>query len=307
MKREPVDEHDSDRWLREVLSTPPPPPGACIDAETLAAWADSGLSAEAASAVELHSSNCSRCAAVLAAMERSTPVPPAVHAWTLTRVFRWVAPFAAATAAVAIWMLVPNRPSTPEQNTRRSVSQPESRLSQPLQAPPQARVGGPPESPTNDAELRRRDEREVTMTAQKMPALPPPPAGSAPPLVASPAPSAAPTAPSADAMATRGLAGAANSLVQQRSAFGAETMAVESIAPSSPLIHWRIVASESVERSSDGGKTWTRVNPPPSPPLMVRAVDADRAVVRSADNAEVYTTDAGRTWTPVQENSAAPF
>ena len=46
---------------------------ACLDAETLAAWADGTLKAQAATAVEAHASSCARCMAVLAAMERTAP------------------------------------------------------------------------------------------------------------------------------------------------------------------------------------------------------------------------------------------
>ncbi len=114
MKREPMgNEREPDSWLGTTLrQTPATASDACLDAETLAAWADGGLSSSAAAAVELHASSCSRCTAVLAALERSAPVASATRVWTPARVFRWLAPLTAAATAVAIWIVVPNRPLT---------------------------------------------------------------------------------------------------------------------------------------------------------------------------------------------------
>jgi hypothetical protein len=81
---------------------------------------------------------------------------------------------------------------------------------------------------------------------------------------------------------------------------------IESIAPANSSYRWRIVGSR-IERSINGGRTWTRTRVPPRPPTAIRSVDADRAVARTSDNAEFYTVDGGRSWTRVQENSAAPF
>ena len=114
MKREPMgNEREPDSWLGTTLrQTPATASDACLDAETLAAWADGGLSATAAAAVELHASSCSRCTAVLAALERSAPAASTTRVWTPARVFRWLAPLAAAATAVAIWIAVPDRPLT---------------------------------------------------------------------------------------------------------------------------------------------------------------------------------------------------
>lgn len=111
MKREPVgNEQDQDRWLGNSLRQAATPPSeGCPDAETLAAWADGGLNAQAAAAVELHASSCARCMAVAAAMERSAPVIPASRGWTPARAMRWLIPLTAAATAVAIWVAVPQR------------------------------------------------------------------------------------------------------------------------------------------------------------------------------------------------------
>jgi photosystem II stability/assembly factor-like uncharacterized protein len=78
-------------------------------------------------------------------------------------------------------------------------------------------------------------------------------------------------------------------------------------AGTDPLIRWRIVAPDGVERSMDGGKMWSRTMSPVPEAEVVRAVDADRAVVTTTGGAVFYTTDGGASWTRVQENSTAPF
>jgi hypothetical protein len=119
MKREPVgNEREQDTWLGTMLRRQTATVSEdCLDAETLAAWADGGLDAKAAASVELHASSCSRCMAVLATLERTAPIAPVTETWTLARVFRWVAPLAAAATAVAIWVAVPEPPIAPVEST----------------------------------------------------------------------------------------------------------------------------------------------------------------------------------------------
>ncbi len=88
-----------------------------IDAETMAAWADRALPADAAAAVELHLSNCDRCQEVLAAFVRSEPAAGAViiPLWS-RRPVRWsAAGLAAAAALVAmVWIGRPPAPAPVE-------------------------------------------------------------------------------------------------------------------------------------------------------------------------------------------------
>src|SRR4029453_16264696 len=110
MKRDSMG-HEPDRndWLGNTLrQSPAVTLDACLDAETLAAWADGTLKAHGAAAVEAHASSCPRCMRVLAAMERPAPAARARHAWTPVRLFRWLVPGTAAATAIAIWVLVPN-------------------------------------------------------------------------------------------------------------------------------------------------------------------------------------------------------
>jgi hypothetical protein len=360
MKREPMGhEREPDGWLGTTLrQTPAAASDGCLDAETLAAWADGGLSVTAAAAVELHASSCSRCTAVLASLEQSAPAASTTPVWTPARVFRWLAPLAAAATALAIWIVVPDLPLTqvapapahdlaiqaPEtpprepgtgnlesgaRNTeRRTLSAEPGTANQnpapstqnqepPAQFAPSVRV----EKPAAEAPVQMRDDlrreraapRALGATADSAAEAPPaaaPATGAAPSAFAPTAPS--PAAPSADAVAE----GTIGSTAQQRSAFNSKAMATESVSPSNPLIRWRVVALVSVERSADGGKTWTKTTPPPGVALndtpavtvvVIKAVDGDRAVATTSNGLEFYTTNGGRSWTRVQENSAAPF
>lgn len=298
-------------WLGTMLRrSPATPADACLDAETLAAWADGGLTVKEAAAVELHASNCSRCMAVLATMERTAPISSATHAWPPARLFRWLVPAAAAAMAIAIWVAVPDRPIVPVQPAPAHDMSTSSELGTVPTEP-----GAP--NPEPEAELRadapsvRQEESSLRddvgreraapealgATAGRAAAAAPPPAVPAP-------------AASADTLAESVTA------APRRSAFANATIATESVSPSNPSIRWRIVGFTSVERSGDGGKTWTTTTVPPGVApnntpavtlVAVRAVDGSRAVVRTSAGTELYTTDGGLSWTRVQENSAAPF
>lgn len=343
MKREPVDnEREQDAWLGNTLrQTTATAPDGCLDAETLAAWADAGLNAQAAAAVELHASNCSRCMAVLATLERTAPVAPVADAWTLARVFRWVAPLAAAATAVAIWVAVPDRSITPVESTvsqdvrsidavpvpvpgSGSAAEPgslnQNRAPATGNAAPGTRNPEPQSKSEFRDELRRQSgpgqavgsvaapaasaERYAPEREMGAPAAGPVAADeqlAAPPAAAPPPP--APRAFAADARTENATAGTA-----QRSALSSATVLTsESSDPRNSLIRWRILANTLLERSKDGGKSWTRATGPAPNLAAVRAVDADRAVVTTSDKAEFYTTNGGQSWTRVQENSAAPF
>ena len=320
---------------------------ACIDAETLAAWVDGGLGASAAAAVELHASSCPRCIAVLAAMERSASAAAARHVWTRARLLRWLIPLTAAATAVAIWIAVPNRPVTTsiqelKSTTERadSAARPVVPVPVPVPVPEAAPVPGPPpERATaeprtgNDSvepgtrtrnpnpergtrnvepqapadfrdELRREKAAPETFGAAAGSAAAPPAAAPAP-RAGSPAPPSAAvreTAPmSTDTRAVETVSPRAERFAPR------SALSTESISPANPMIHWRVTTPRRIERSTNGAQTWTRTAVPPGSLAGIRAVDANRAVVRTSDDREFYTVDAGRSWTRVQENSAAPF
>ena len=347
MKREPVDdEREQNGWLANTLRQSPVSGEGCLDAETLAAWADGGLGAQAAAAVELHASNCASCTAVLAAMARTAPAAVVRPAWTTARLFRWLVPLAAAATAVAIWVAVPNRPIVPEQSTavqdlRATSERADADADAVRKNAEGGRVPVPVPVPVPEVDARKQDNttrdtqnREGQPTAKAVPeqklqaneefrrerSVAESPgvslggaaveAPAAPP-PAPAAPSAARSAPSADT-----LAETVTTTTAQRSAFSAAAAPAESVVASNPLIRWRAIAPASIERSTDGGKTWTRAAALPGVApnataalsvVAVRGVDADRAVVGTSDGRELYTTNGGLSWTRVQENSKAPF
>ena len=100
-----------DRALEQLLRRRTPAASAvtpaCADSETLAAWIDGGLDAQAMAETELHLSNCARCQAMLAAIVRSEPDAPAVLPWWSRMHLRWLVPLTAAAAATVLWMVVP--------------------------------------------------------------------------------------------------------------------------------------------------------------------------------------------------------
>jgi hypothetical protein len=105
-----------ERLLKDALDPPARrATDACLDAETMAAWMDGGLSAGALDAAQLHAADCGRCQALLAELVRLDAIAPlsppvrATHRWLV-----WLTPLAAAAAAgVAIWVAVPTRPTAP--------------------------------------------------------------------------------------------------------------------------------------------------------------------------------------------------
>ncbi|PYR82612.1 MAG: hypothetical protein DMF87_00780 [Acidobacteria bacterium] len=83
----------------------------CLDAETLAAWMDGGLTGAALEDVRGHVAGCQRCQMLLGAMGRTRAAVPASEPERAPRWWlAWAVPLAAAATALAIWVAVP-RPS----------------------------------------------------------------------------------------------------------------------------------------------------------------------------------------------------
>ena len=101
-----------EQWLRQT-----PVPGAqaddCLDAETLAAWAEGVLDGPQRATAEAHASNCARCQAMLAVMVRTTPAAAASTGSPIRKWLMMLGPPMAAAAAVALWFAVGQDPRTP--------------------------------------------------------------------------------------------------------------------------------------------------------------------------------------------------
>src|SRR5262245_18519100 len=95
------------RLLRDALRrTAAEPSSGCLDAAMLAAWADGSLGSREHAAIESHAAGCARCQVFVAAMVRTAPPAPPPRAWWTSKI-AWLAPIAAAAAALVVWIAVP--------------------------------------------------------------------------------------------------------------------------------------------------------------------------------------------------------
>src|SRR6478752_6917876 len=87
---------DRDAVVDRLLAAAPQDQGEptedCLDAGTIAALADGGLSAAERGASMDHVAACSHCQAVLAAVIRTTPEPAPGRAWWRLRPWPWLVP-----------------------------------------------------------------------------------------------------------------------------------------------------------------------------------------------------------------------
>jgi hypothetical protein len=82
----------------------------CLDAETLAAWVDGGLTAPELERAQTHVAGCLRCQAMVGTLARinaAAPAAKAERARSWRGWFGWVVPIAAAAAAVTIYVSIP--------------------------------------------------------------------------------------------------------------------------------------------------------------------------------------------------------
>lgn len=305
-----------------------------LDAETIAAWIDGGLDARSLAAAEAHASNCDRCQALLATVAQTLP---ATESGSLNaadaprRLWRWwLAPIAAATAAVTIWMVVPQepmqRPATPAQSevapaqdrptpppagTRLSESRPAPRRQDAEAkrrdvAEQSIQDSGQLNKSVADAAVRQEKQEAATVRdrAAVKPAAPPPPA-----------PVAAPSAAIAAAEATAAPLEIISPAPDQRwrvrpgtieySQDGGRTWipvrltageAITAGASPSPRVCWFVGRQGLVLLATDG-TNFTRLPFPERADLVsVTALDARRATVVTADGRTFDTADNGRNW-----------
>ena len=126
------------RLLRDTLqSRMSDESGGCLDAETLAAWADGALSRAARGAAERHAAGCARCQSMLAAMARTAP-PAVLRSWWRSPL-GWIVPLTAA-AALLVWMELPRpaRQAAPQIAALRTVAAPAVEAESPAVVAPSA-------------------------------------------------------------------------------------------------------------------------------------------------------------------------
>ena len=303
---------DRDRILEQALkhelrAAGTSPAGACLDAETLGAWTNSGLEPTAMAAVEAHVSSCARCQSLAGAMVRSAPVAPAPEAPGALSLWRWwLAPIAAGVTAVTLWMVVPEQP-------RLATAPPRPSDAKAAQAPAAETI--PPSAPAKDKEpvpgqstdrlarnnkfaataredrpQEKRDEerKEEVAALQERAKLAD---AAALPAAAAPPPPAA-----AARQAPAELAALQKNAPKITAPPGIEV--THQSAPSDSVC-WFVGRAGLVLLTTDAGATFTRVDlAEPLDIATVSATDARRAAVTTADGRRFRTDDGGSTWRP---------
>ena len=290
----------------------------CLDAETLAAWFDGGLSGAALEDVRSHVAGCVRCQAIVGVMGRTraavpSPQPERSARWWLA----WAVPAAAAATAVAIWVAVP-RP-TNVAVVPSAVSSLQKQDAQPKSPPPAAAPAPaePAAPPARAATPALRDEARSADTA-------PPPtapvaendaekqaAGNVNETLSLRSAAQAPTAPTAAAERREDAdrSGAVAERLQARDAFAISRCGPMWPAPPSDVagqitagsapsaaVCWIVGRAGTVLRSTDR-QTWQRLTFPVAVDLSsVNATDAQSATVGTVDGRTFSTADGGVTW-----------
>jgi hypothetical protein len=322
--------------LREALRgrmTPERSAG-CLDSQTLAAWSEGTLNARDRETIEEHASGCARCQALLAAMVTTDP-PVAPSRWWRPSTFGWLAPLAAAAAAILLWINV--RPSSVDQPSTspvtatalpapRSSATVPSPLASPSSAPPQAADRRPVASRTRARATPAPvppaaaatspppplDNVSAIASAQKKEAPPPAEPPPAPATKGAPAETrdvvvvprtAAPVAVSAPLPRVEaplaGDGGAASKFAGAggRGGGGLAAAPVAIVSPD-PNVRWQVFPPSGgrVARSTDGGDTWQMQSTTVNVALTAGAAPAATVCwLVGAAGTVVLSTD-GRTW-----------
>ena len=305
----------------------------CLNADTLAAWADGALDARARAAVEAHAADCQRCQALLAAMIRTEP-PIEAKAWWRMPALGWLVPLTVAVTAMVIWIAVPTRDpmlvsdhgAAPADQSapvpaRTSAPTPaaasataplaDAKASAAPEAQPESRVASSRDAVSSPPAFEdARERRDVALEKQALSAA----SGAVP---AAAAPAAPPPVQAARALT---FANAVETVIVssnpstrfrllrggtvQRTSDGGATWRTESTGATdtltagsspSPSVCWLVGASGVVLLSTDG-RSWNRV--PFSEKVDLRSVaatDSESATVTTADGRS-FTTSDGRTW-----------
>jgi hypothetical protein len=252
----------------------------CLDAETVAAWVDGGLSGTSLEMAQSHVADCTRCQALVGTAARLDSLAPLSQPERASRRWlAWAVPLTAAAAGLALWVAVPrdrleraerasdtsetmqvqrnadvtkaNEPSqlddrsqTPP-NAKRTDSRPRTTVSSET-AKDAAKTDG---SSSNQAAAQPESRREGVsrFEGDSLEKQSPPSSAAAPSASGVPAATdaAAPTPALAESVRLGRLAGQV------------QTVNAEIVSPD-PSVRWRIAGSV-VQRSTNGGARWDAV------------------------------------------------
>jgi len=268
----PSHDRDRDHAIERLLRQPKAPAAAttnaCLDAETLAAWADGSLSADELERAQMHAAGCRRCQATVGALMQITRAANADagsrerQEAAPRRWLAWLVPLTAAAAALAIWVAVPRGPGAGVRPATIAETQPPpaqakadapTASAQPVEPfarlkelePPAVRSDQPARGGQAQAAEAGKDadRREVDLLKQRDTS-----AGSANEQVAAASAAAPPAAPAPAAPPV------ARETMQARSATSASARISSFAMPPS----WRI-SGTALQHSPDGGSTWNAV------------------------------------------------
>jgi len=264
VRSEPDRDRIVERMLRQSLKpgAGAVPPGPCLEAETLAAWADGGLSVDALARAGEHVADCPRCQALLVAIIQSSPAPAVTAPWWRRGWMLGVAvPITAAAAALVLWIALPRNEPRPSIESAPAVARadapsPPPALERREQAPAVAESKpGPVVAQRGKAQSRpdvSRDDakKERAAAAPELDRMSSASAGRA--MDAAPAPPATVPPPASPSGAT------ANAIRPSResvASFLVKAAPLEIVSPDRST-RWHPGAAGVVEYSGDGGATW---------------------------------------------------
>jgi hypothetical protein len=321
------------------------PTAACIDAETLAAWADGGLPKAEAAAVEVHLADCERCTSMVATFVRTTPESPAAESLWQRWHLRWLVPLATAATVAALWVLVP-RPGSGPAGTPESAVTTEAPAAAPSPQQPSLSAEAKREEPAAvtaptapaDAFARRDEkttveprlaerERALDETRERAglsvadarpapapvaPAAPPPAreadrADQANQNLSRQEEAAAAPAPTATARSAPAPASPLGEARRQsNTAFAAVVAQLQVVSPD-PMTRWRVIGAGQVERSTNGGAQWVRATLPESATLTGGVSPAPSICWLVGRTGAIYVTTDGLRFSKVPSPDRTDF
>jgi hypothetical protein len=324
-----------ERLLRQSLKTPQGGgvTDLCLDAETLAALLDGGLSGAALEMAESHLADCARCQSLVGALARVDSAVRAAEPRHSTRGWlAWVVPLTAAAAAVAVWVAVSHHTGAQlPQSTELQNQTAEMRAEQPTardgrSQPPEGGSHGegtlrPAESDavakkktgvTNEAARDAASVEAYSRSKEQALSKSAPASESAAQAQAPPTAAAASTAATtstaaigATAVATPTAAAARTSaaaptqlsvdrLDAMRSTARREVAGIEISSPD-PMVRWRLAGS-TLQRSTDGGTAWENQSAGTVAELTAGAAPSPLVCWVVGRGGVVLLSTDGRTW-----------
>jgi hypothetical protein len=284
-----------EQWLRKTAA-PAAEGDLCLDADTLAAWAEGALAGAERASAEAHASTCARCQSMLAVMIRTMPVPEKTTGLPIRKWLMMLSPAMAAAAAVALWFAVDQRqPQVPsavdrlgkEQEAATAPAAPAVASPAPLVRTESDRIAQPA-SPDRDAPKQERQASAEPADARRNSAA------------RIPSPAAEPAMP-APANERKDLGTAKRSettaaLDRLRASAPAASLPTPPPPPATPAEGFQTAAGYRTPPAS----------PPPGPAPQQQANQAQNQTMVQAQSPAVQTQQAqGQTQAPRQQAPAA--